>query len=422
MQRITRDATPYPPALLHALESKIELLHRYFPPSIASLYAIPRTGGEDTLQWWSELGGQPLQYRNLNITAQQALIARYTQRQQAIRLLVDELQSRGKSEHAQTLSTMIGPPDLDNLYSLNEEPVIIRWGLPLPAKSATPLPAAKKQSPLPITKSLSRNWWLRVPFWLLALPLVLLLLWLLWTWRGGLWHLIRPAQVSSYACEAGVTAPDFVVVLDTSGSMNLNINTSAEDEAWMNKMSSKLPDNNPRKARLLAEPTRLTVAKQAFGAMVDHLHPDIDTRLITFQGCERTVDHGVFAPNARQQLITGVNQLDADDGTPLTASLIQAASKVDGRFKDAVVVMFVDGEDGCDKNACEASARIANQQPRLRVNLVNISDSKLSNCIAENTGGRVYAARDAAEVQRMLRQAMEEVADTPACADAPATQ
>lgn len=418
MQRISPDATPCTAALLRALESKVELLHRYFPPSVASLYAIPRTGGEETLQWWSELGGQPLQYRNLNTTAQQALVARYTQRQQAIRLLAAELQSRGQGEDAQALSTLIGAPDLDNLYSLNEEPVIIRWGLPLPATPATSLSAAKKQTPQPTATMLPRRWWLRMPLRLLALPLLLLLLWLLWTWRGGLWNLIRPAHVSSYACEAGAAAPDFVVVLDTSGSMNLNINTSAEDEVWMNTVSGKLPDSNPRKARLLAEPTRLTVAKQAFGTMIDHLHPDIATRLITFQGCERTVDHGVFAPNAREQLITGVNQLDAVDGTPLTASLIQAASKVDGRFKDAVVVMFVDGEDGCDQNACKVSARIASQQPRLRVNLVNISDSELSNCIAENTGGRVYAASEASEVQRMLREATEEVASSPDCTGA----
>jgi len=415
MQRISHDATPYPPALLRALEKKVELLHRYFPPSVARLYAIPRTGSEETLQWWSELGGQPLLYRSLNKTAQLALVARYTQRQEAIKLLVDELQARGKSEDSQALRTMIGAPDLDNLYSLNEEPVIIRWGLPLTTMPATSPPAAEKQHALPATKPLARRWWLRMPFWLLALPLLLLLLWLLWTWRGALWHLIRPSHVGSFACEAGATAPDFVVVLDTSGSMNLNIDTSAEDEVWMSQMSGKLPNSNPRKARLLAEPTRLTVAKQAFGAMVDQLHPDIDTRLITFQGCGRTVDHGVFAPNARRQLITGVNQLDADDGTPLTASLIQAASKVDGRFKDAVVVMFVDGEDGCDLNACEVSARIASQQPRLRVNLVNISDSMLSNCIAENTGGRVYAASEAGEVQRMLREATEEVASSPNC-------
>lgn len=49
---------------------------------------------------------------------------------------------------------------------------------------------------------------------------------------------------------------------------------------------------------MLEEPTRLTVAKQAFGEMIGQL-PDIDTRLITFQGCEGTVDQGLFRRDGR---------------------------------------------------------------------------------------------------------------------------
>ncbi|MBX8484120.1 VWA domain-containing protein [Pseudomonas cichorii] len=414
MQRITRDATSPSPELLRSLENKVELLHRHFPPSVASLYATPRAGTQDTLQWWSELGGQPLTYESLGSTARQALLARYEQRQQAIRQLVDELKARGKNEESQALDTLIGAPDLDNLYSLNDEPVVVRWGLKPkavpPVSSAAPTPPPV---PLPIVPS--TRWWLRIPLWLLLLPLLLLLLWLLWTWRGSVWNLIYPTPVESYACTANTPKPDFVVVLDTSGSMNININATAADEEWLSQTGQNLPETNPRKIRLLAEPTRMTVAKQSFAAMIDQLHPDIDTRLITFKGCTHTVDQGLFGRDARPQLIAGVNQLQADDGTPLAASLADAASKVDGRFKDAVVVMFVDGEDGCEQNACEVSARIASQQPRLRVNVVNISDSALSNCIAENTGGRVYAANNAVEVQRMLREAMDEVSNKPTC-------
>ncbi|WP_457793000.1 hypothetical protein [Pseudomonas syringae] len=421
MQRITIDTTSHPAELLNTLENKVALQRRHFPPSVSSLFAIPRAGADGALQWWSELGGQPLPYNSLDPVAQQALLARYTQRQQAIVQLADELQARNKADEANNLRTLVGAPALDNLYSLNQEPVVIRWGLAPPAPPVTPVaatatpPAATRASPP------SRRWWLRIPFLLLLLPLLLILLWLLWAWRGGVWIMFKPAPMGNYSCTAGAPVPDFAVVLDTSGSMNLNINTSSEDEAWMAQVGGALPDDNPRKARVLTEPTRLTVAKQAFAAMIGQLHPDIDTRLITFQGCEGTVDQGVFRRDARQQLLAGVGQLSADRGTPLAASLAKAASLVDGRLKDALVVMFVDGEDGCGQNACEVSARIAREQPRLRVNVVNISESKLSNCIADNTGGRVYAAREVGEVQKMLREAMEEVAATPACAGAQAT-
>lgn len=211
--------------------------------------------------------------------------------------------------------------------------------------------------------------------------------------------------------------PDFVVVMDTSGSMNLSINASPQDEEWLYETGDSLPDTNPRKIRVLSEPTRMTVAKQAFGSMQEHLHNDIDTRLLTFDGCYATVDNGLFKNTERRQLEQSVQNLRANGGTPLADSLKTAADAVDGRLRDALIVMFVDGEDGCGKNACVVSERIARMQPRLRVNIVNISDSELSNCVAQNTGGRVYSAHNADEIKNVLRKASEEVSIDPNCDD-----
>ena len=410
MQRVTRDSATYPQQALSALDAKVELIRRHFPPSVASLYATPRTGNDRSLQWWSELAGQPHPYAELNTDQQRRLLEKYQQRQHAIGHLADELQSRGQSDTATSLRSLIGAPDLANLYSLNDEPLVVRWGLPPPPV----VPAAPSLPPQP-TPAPRKTW--RLPLWWLLLPLLLLmLLWLLWFWRGYLLHLINPTPMTSYACQPeGARAPDFAVVLDTSGSMNLNIDASAEDERWINTLGGNLPDSNPRRARVLSEPTRLSVAKQAFSGMLDNLHPAIDTRLITFDGCYNQIDQGLFNQSQRAQLKRGVQQLGANDGTPLASSLELAASQVDGRLHDALIVMFVDGEDGCERNACAVSRSIARQQPRLRVNVVNISDSELSNCIAENTGGRVYTARNAAEVESMLRDASEEVSANPGC-------
>jgi len=413
MQRVTRESATYPQQALLALDAKVELIRQHFPPSVASLYAVPRTGDDGKLQWWSELAGQPHPYAELNADQQRRLLEKYHQRQHAIGHLANELQSRGQSDTAASLRSLIGAPDLANLYSLNDEPLVVRWGLPPP-----PLPLALPPSSLPArpTPAPRKRWWLRLPLWGLLPLLLLLLLWLLWFWRGYLLHLINPTPMINHACQPeNVRPPDFAVVLDTSGSMNLNIEVSPADEQWFLSTGVHLPEDNPRRVRMLSEPTRLTVAKQAFGGMLDNLHPDIDTRLITFDGCYNQIDQGLFDQSQRAQLKRGVQQLGANDGTPLASSLELAASQVDGRMRDALVVMFVDGEDGCERNACEVSRGIARQQPRLRVNVVNISDSELSNCIAENTGGRVYTARNAVEVASMLREASQEVSATPSC-------
>ena len=414
MQRVTRESATYPQQALSALDAKVELIRRHFPPSVASLYAVPRTGEDGKLQWWSELAGQPHPYAELNADQQRRLLEKYQQRQHAIGHLANELQSRGQDDTATRLRSLIGAPDLANLYSLNDEPLVVRWGLPPPPPASAIPPASMPPQPTPVPR---KRWWLRLPLWWLLLPLLLLvLLWLLWFWRGYLLHLINPTPMISHACQPGnVRPPDFAVVLDTSGSMNLNIDVSPADDQWFHSTGVHLPENNPRRARMLSEPTRLTVAKQAFGGMLDTLHPDINTRLITFDGCYNQIDRGLFGQSQRDQLKRSVQQLGANDGTPLASSLELAASQVDGRLHDALVVMFVDGEDGCERNACAVSRSIARQQPRLRVNVVNISDSELSNCIAENTGGRVYTARNAAEVASMLREASEEVSSTPTC-------
>lgn len=413
MQRVTRDSVTYPQQVLSALDAKVELIRRHFPPSVASLYATPRTGDDQSLQWWSGLGGQPHTYAELNADQQRRLLDKYQQRQSAIGHLADELQKRGMDQDAGSLRNLIAPPDLANLYSLNGEPLVVRWGLPpLPPPAEPAAPPPPRATPVP-----RKVWWLRLPLWWLLLPLLLLLfLWLLWFWRGYLLHMINPTPMTSYACQAeGAHPPDFVVVLDTSGSMDINIDVLPEDEHWFDTLGHRLPDSNPRRSRILSEPTRLSVAKQAFSGMLDNLHPDIDTRLITFDGCYEQNVHGLFDNTQRALLKHRVQQLDAYGGTPLASSLEAAASQVDGRLNDALIVMFVDGEDGCARDACAVSRRIALQQPRLRVNVVNISDSELSNCIAENTGGRVYAARNSIEVANVLREASQEVARSADC-------
>ncbi|WP_312936969.1 VWA domain-containing protein, partial [Pseudomonas sp.] len=265
------------------------------------------------------------------------------------------------------------------------------------------------------TRSMRRGWrgWL-----LLLLLLVLLLagLWALWHWRGPLLHRLNPTPVGNFACTPGTPPPDFLMVLDTSGSMNLNVAASAEDETWFNEIGGNLPSSNPRRQRILAEPTRLSLAKQAMATTLKQVHPAVDTRLLTFGGCHWVRNQGLFSNAQRPQLLAAIDQLSADRGTPLAYSLEQAAEQVDGRMKDAVVVMFVDGEDTCDQDACAVAERIAREQPRLRVNMVSISENPLSQCIATATGGRVYAAREAQALGAGLREAMEEVAEQPDCA------
>lgn len=418
MQRVVIENYPYY-AALQALDAKVALIVKHFPPSVASLYALPKAGADGRLEWWSPLGGQPTLYANLDEQQQALLLQKYAQRQQSLQLLIDELKKLGRSEQANTLHSLLGEPNLDNLYSINDDPVLVRWGPPPPPPAPKVEPVttpAPRVEPKPAPPARVTNVYVRgrhILSVLLLLLLALLLGWLAYWWLSS-------SNTDNYSClPAGTIPPEFVTVFDTSGSMALNLQISQAEEEWFAEFINSNysgDEYNERIERLLSEPKRETVAKNAIIDMVEDLHPAIDTRLVTFAGCFlKTHDHGIFTKQQRPELLKRITELEVDDGTPLAASLAYAASKVDGRNNDAMIVMFIDGADGCGGDVCAVAETIGREQPRLKVDVVNIGNAASSSCIASATGGRVYDSTDAKKISTVLAKATQEVAASTKC-------
>lgn len=427
MQRVIRDSHASQDAAA-ALEQRVALIRQHFPPAIAHLYAIPRQGRDGVLEWWSPLEGQPHVYAELGRDQQAALLQRYEERQAAVGQLANELQQRGQSQAAGALRSLIAPPDLGNLYSINNEPLVIRWGQtvpvaappppPLPAPAPKPAPPVARPAPQPrpapppraVPARRLRLW----PWLLFGLLLALFYaLWLNWPMLWARWQADHSAMCTP---GAGFQASEFAVVLDTSGSMNERIRVKRADDPWYISLLAKIPVVEQFLPSGKAPPTtRLSVAKTALGAVIEDLDPKVAMRLVTFNGCNSPIDHGVFARDQRSDLIERIAGLNARGGTGLGISLEAAAASMDGRERDGVIVMFVDGRDSCGTSICKVSEQIAQNQPRLRINIVNISASTGSNCAASNTGGRVYTADDAAAVAAALEQASREVSQGNGC-------
>lgn len=104
-----------------------------------------------------------------------------------------------------------------------------------------------------------------------------------------------------------------------------------------------------------------------------------------------------------------------DYSTPSAEALFLAAQQMDGVNNDGIIVLFIDGEDGCGMNICQVAEYIAKEKPRLRANVVDISGFGLSNCVAEATGGRIYSSGNASRINELLRNSIEEVAADAAC-------
>ncbi|MBK4993690.1 VWA domain-containing protein [Pseudomonas sp. S37] len=421
MQRVNRDTHASQDAA-SALEQRVALIRQHFPPGIAHLYATPRQGRDGVLEWWSELEGQPNLYATLGREQQAALLKRYEERQAAVGQLADELQRRGQAPAAEALRTLVGPPDLANLYSINGEPLVIRWGQPTPVAPPPPPPPPPpkvasikpKPAPAPVrtrTVVTVERRPLRLWPWLLFGLLLLLLYWLYSSWPVLYQRWQGYTQTAICTPGGAFQASEFAVVLDTSGSMDQRIRVKKQDDPWYISLLARIPfvdellaNNQPQRL------TRMDVAKSSLTSVIGDLDKAVEMRLVTFNGCRSPVDHGVFGQGQRADLIKRIAGLDARGGTGLGISLQAAASKMNGRDRDGVIVMFVDGRDSCGTSVCSVSEQIAKSQPRLRINVVNISASTGSNCAASNTGGRVYTANDAAAVAAALKEASQEVA------------
>jgi hypothetical protein len=428
MQRILRDTQVMLGGTFESYQAKVALIHRHFPPSIGNMFALPRNGQGDTLEWWTELPGQPLVFDALTRDEQSLLLERYEQRQQSLGRLADELVRRGDADAGESLRTLIGSAEKQHLYSLNGEPVVIRWGAEM-VKSAAPSVAPKPApiaTPAAPVAAVSRRRSFRPLLWLLPLFLLLALGWLLYLlwpldryWPSGFGNDLGTAPYACREDEKGLP-PEFVLIFDTSGSMNINIAATQEDEEWYFSLSEfrQMMLRNTGNERLLtleSGTSRLEVAKDSVSHIINQLHPDIDTGLITYAGCGSPVKQGIFSMDQREQLVAGIQSLHAYDGTPLAESLVAAAGLVDGRERDATIIAFVDGTDGCGQDQCQIAAEITQNQPRLTINVVDVTKGGLSNCLAEQTGGQVFSSQDAVEVSSMLEQASSELLNTSHC-------
>ena len=395
------------------------------PPNLAALFAASggcEDGGRD---WWSSLGGEPIPFNELTAEQQQELLIIVEQSKTAFASLVKQLEDDGKTDDAQIVRKILTQSHYSHskLYSINQQPVFVQWHwnsepIPEPVSAshlavddAAGAMAASAVSAVTVKKPQRWPWILLLLLLLLALGLGAW--WLLHNKNPDVAHDLTSSAsprgpIADYACsdKSSVSIPDFVTIFDTSGSMTLNIEASAEDEQWLLENETLYDHRNrdPKRLNMLKAPTREQVAKQAYSSMLAQIHPDISTRLLTFNGCENVVDHGLYSHQQRTDLIQTLEHTPSYAGTPLAASLRLAASQVDGVTKDAMIILFIDGEDGCGDNVCTLSAELAQAKPRLQINVMDVSGNGLSSCAAELTGGRLYSSQDVDEINSLFTQ------------------
>ncbi|MBB3103017.1 hypothetical protein [Azomonas macrocytogenes] len=193
MKRISRlsGETRNAEEVLNGHAELIQILKRHLPPSTTALFAKPRQAEGDVVEWYSDLGGQPVPFSELSEKEAAQVRHLLDERLTSIEQLATRLEEQGEEGKRQAglLRQATAYPDTATLYSLNGQPVVTFWGggEPPPPPAPPPLPAGEPPLPGAIPAAMlaieprKRRWW---P-WLLLLLLLLALLAALWWWFYG---------------------------------------------------------------------------------------------------------------------------------------------------------------------------------------------------------------------------------------------
>lgn len=210
-------------------------------------------------------------------------------------------------------------------------------------------------------------------------------------------------------------APEVILVFDHSGSMRLNIKTTAAQEQQLmrsgggNPLMQLFGIPNSTLDLVDREPTRMTVARQSVIDVVNRLPSDVNAGLVTFSQCPNAQSRGFFTPGQRGALLNQIRRLQPEGGTPLADAVLLAGQMVDGVNRESMIIVLTDGQESCGGDPCFVAQQLAAAKPHLTINVVDIGNSGGGDCIAAAGRGKVYSANSVAELNLGLQRAIQDV-------------
>ncbi|OTA20375.1 virulence effector protein [Xenorhabdus beddingii] len=457
---------------LHHNELLQAVLAQYLPINFSSLFARPVKSSDGAVEWYSDLQGQPRPFAQLSGTEREKIRAQITRQLAAITRLHGQLSEKEavNTDVLALLAKISHFPAEEQIWSIDNQPVIL-WGQAIPPASQPlaqqliaqqslakqSLAAGNTNSPDPALPAQRRKF--RWMWWLLLLLLALLLLWLL---RGCLSPTFSPVKpvnlpeeirqpvaetavvepvdeaIGNAVLEESVVepevepekvapkmppnvavksppvdvkklcpaqrsqnqAPEVVLVFDASESMFLGIDvTPRELQRWLQGLSFENVEREPR---------RITVAKQSAKKIIDKLPSDMSISLVAASDCQRVLTSSSFTFGQRRALKRTIDRIEPEGKTPLALALEKAGALVDGVDRDAMILLISDGDETCGGDPCAVANALKRKKPRLQVNVVDIMNTGAGNCIAEQTGGKVFAANNASQFTQVINQAIQE--------------
>ena len=116
-------------------------------------------------------------------------------------------------------------------------------------------------------------------------------------------------------------------------------------------------------------------------------------------------------PIDREAMLARIETISPKGKTPLTAAVRHAAEALEYRDAPASVILISDGIETCNADPCAVAAELDESGINFTAHVIGFdvgdADQQQLACIAENTGGRFFAARDAEGLQAALDEATQ---------------
>jgi len=427
----------------------IKIIRSHLPPSTATLFAKPEIKSDQvTVEWYSELEGQPylVSSNESGNTILQKIAPLIQQRLNAINSLTQSLTQKGliTPEQNAWLTQLVegASHDTKQIYLVNNEPVITGWGIGKKVEPPAPPPIVPVATP--------KHRWC---YWLL--PLLLLLLGLLaWWWLNRepvVPPKVEPPKVEEpkkeepkpeppkeepkveepkpepvqeppkeepkveepkpepkkncRVVEKPTDAPQLAIIFNNASGMRYTLLESAKKVAIFDE---KL--RNPAKYGITQQdvyymyrkPNRSVASKKSVAELINNIPTAVDIGLVELKSCLSTskkasyaTNHGIFTAAQRSTLKAKLNKMQVREnqvpGTPIYEGLQKALTIIDGKEREALIVLITEGNGDCtNRNVCELIKKEAKERPKLKINIVNINSPwHNTDCLAKTTGGEI---------------------------------
>ena len=203
------------------------------------------------------------------------------------------------------------------------------------------------------------------------------------------------ALVAAFASTSAVAGENIMLVLDASGSM------------WGQ----------------IAGKTKVEIARETVADVLGTWKADNAIGLVAY-GHRRKGDctdiETLIEPGAldKAAFLSTVNNLNAKGMTPLSAAVKHAAEVLKSSEQKATVILVSDGEETCNLDPCAVGTELEKSGVDFTAHVIgfDVSDPKHQaqlRCLAENTGGRYFNARNADELGAAIEGAVNASTEPP---------